>query len=333
VVTGINFWIVKHAATLGSWGMPAAADGHPAAWRYLLLTGIIPAVLIAVMLPFVPESQVWKESKEKGTLKRPSFGELFSPGLIRATLVTALLSACAYGVAFGVLQQTPLGVVPGLPDLKQQREALKPLVIEAKGLNATFDKTAPGSAERTAAAGAVKANYGKQKKILDEVKQVGNEVQEYQETGGLIGRIVLAILLIVGLGRHLILRLLQIPGLIILPLVYFMFYHQGASSFVWGIAIIGFLTMAQFSYLGEILPRLFPMHLRGTGGSFATNVGGRMIGTSAAFLTPKLAAMFTGSTYDQVAKAAGWMGLVIVIIGIIAGFFLPNMSMLDKEEQ
>ena len=27
------------------------------------------------------------------------------------------------------------------------------------------------------------------------------------------------------------------------------------------------------------------MHLRGTGGSFATNVGGRMIGTSAALMT------------------------------------------------
>jgi len=333
VVTGVNFWIVAHAKDLPSWGMPLAGDGHPASWRYLLLTGLIPAVLIAIMLPFVPESQVWKQSKDAGTLKRPSFGELFSPGLIRATLVTALLSACAYGVAFGVLQQTPGGVVPGLPDLKDQRDALKPLVIEAKKLSADFDATAPGSPERKAAADAVKANFGKQKKLQDEVKQVANEVQEYQETGGLVGRIALAVLLIVGLGRHLILRLLQIPGLIVLPVTYFLFYHQGAHAFVWGIALIGFVTMAQFSYLGEILPKVFPMHLRGTGGSFATNVGGRMIGTSAAFLTPKIAAMFTGSTYDQMARAAGYVGLVIVVLGIVAGLFLPNLQMLDKEEQ
>jgi hypothetical protein len=37
---------------------------------------------------------------------------------------------------------------------------------------------------------------------------------------------------------------------------------------------------------------MFPLHLRGTGGSFATNVGGRMIGTSAAFLTSNIVAMF-----------------------------------------
>ena len=67
------------------------------------------------------------------------------------------------------------------------------------------------------------------------------------------------------------------------------------------------------------------MHLRGTGGSFATNVGGRMIGTSAAFLTPKLAQMFTSNpSYDDMARAAGWMGLGIAIIAVILGLFLPE---------
>ncbi len=212
VVALVNSWIITNAKNLGDWGMPAAADGHPGSWRYLLLTGIIPAVLIAVMLPFVPESQIWKERKKAGTLKRPSFGALFAPELIRVTLVTALLSACAYGVAFGALQLTPGNIAPGLPDLANQRKELKPLIDEAKGLNADFDKTAPNTPERKAAVDKIKANFGKQKKLLDEVKQVGNEVQEYQETGGLVGRIVLAVLLIVGLGRGLILRVLQIAG-------------------------------------------------------------------------------------------------------------------------
>ena len=41
------------------------------------------AIPIALMLPFVPESQVWKERRAAGTLKRPSFGELFAPRLRR----------------------------------------------------------------------------------------------------------------------------------------------------------------------------------------------------------------------------------------------------------
>ena len=82
---------------------------------------------------------------------------------------------------------------------------------------------------------------------------------------------------------------------------------------------------SQFSYFGEYLPKVFPLHLRGTGGSFATNVGGRMIGTSAAFLTGNvIAPLFTGSPYEQMAHAAGWVGLGIAILALVLGFFLPE---------
>ena len=49
----------------------------------------IPAIPIALMLPFVPESQVWLERRRAGTLQRPSILELFSPQLRRVALVTA----------------------------------------------------------------------------------------------------------------------------------------------------------------------------------------------------------------------------------------------------
>ena len=128
-----------------------------------MLTGILPALLIALMLPFVPESKIWRERKLAGTLKRPSFGALFSPELRRVTLITAGLSACAYGVAFGALQLTPGRIAPGLPSLAEQRKALKPLQDEAKQLNAKFDATTPGTPERAAALAPLKANAIKQK--------------------------------------------------------------------------------------------------------------------------------------------------------------------------
>src|SRR5207248_7776823 len=70
-----------------------------------------------LLIAFVPESGVWKRKKLDGTLKRPSFGELFSPALVRTTLVTTVLSACGYAAAFGAIQMTPLNIVPGLPDV------------------------------------------------------------------------------------------------------------------------------------------------------------------------------------------------------------------------
>ena len=53
--------------------------------------------------------------------------------------------------------------------------------------------------------------------------------------------------------------------------------------------LAGFFTVGQFSFWGNYLPRVYPLHLRGTGESFAANIGGRLIGTSFAWLTATLA--------------------------------------------
>ena len=47
---------------------------------------------------------------------------------------------------------------------------------------------------------------------MKDVKDIGSQAQGFQETGGLVGRIVLALLIIFGLGRRTILRLFQVPG-------------------------------------------------------------------------------------------------------------------------
>jgi MFS family permease len=139
-VTVVNGWILKHAATLPGLPLPEPFNGH-ADWRYTLITGLLPAIPIALLLPFVPESKVWAEKRRAGTLRRPSFAELFSPALRRATLVTAALSACAYGIAFGALQLTPTRIVPGLADMAEQQRILKPLQDEAMPLNRALAET------------------------------------------------------------------------------------------------------------------------------------------------------------------------------------------------
>jgi hypothetical protein len=95
-------------------------------------------------------------------------------------------------------------------------------------------------------------------------------------------------------------------------------------------ALCGLLTVGQFSYFGEYLPKVFPMHLRGTGGSFATNVGGRMIGTSMALVTTNIVAPMLATDPEKgvlpihVATAAGYVATAIALIALVAGFFLPE---------
>ena len=95
--------------------LPAIHDGHDI-WRYTLILGVIPAIPLIFIRPFLPESPAWQR-KSKGTLKRPSFAELFQPQFRRTTIVTALMFACSYGAAFGAIQQLPQ-IVPGLPQVR-----------------------------------------------------------------------------------------------------------------------------------------------------------------------------------------------------------------------
>ena len=94
--------------------------------------------------------------------------------------------------------------------------------------------------------------------------------------------------------------------------------------FATAIFFCGLLTVAQFSYLSEFLPKVFPLHLRGTGGSFATNVGGRMIGTMAATLNTGFLAVQFGGGPAGVAKAAAVIGGVVYLIALVASFWLPT---------
>ncbi len=400
LVTAVHYLSVTYAGVLPALPIPEPFNPH-ASWRYTLITGLLPAIPIACMLPFVPESPVWLEKRRAGTLRRPSFFELFSPRLRRITWVTAALSACAYGAAFGALQMTPTRIVPGLPSLAGERRALGPLRDVATELNAQLNALqprfeeanrqvpgfrelagrrakvrmeigrtrkalaaeTPGSEryasvetrlgtltehltqldgelsvltasrpeartvllEREKVLGQLAANRDKQDPSNTVIKARGTTVQFCQEMGGLLGRIALALLIAAAIPRRILLRLFQAPGLIIVPITYLYLFRHESELFQWGVAAAGFLTVAQFSYFGEYLPKVFPVHLRGTGGAFATNVGGRMIGTSAAFVTANLVAPWCGgSTFEQVATAAACVGTGVFAIGLALSFLLPE---------
>jgi MFS family permease len=299
---------------------PAGHLPENVAWRFTLLTGLIPGLAILLLMPFVPESGVWREKKLAGTLKRPRLGELFSPGLIRTTLATTVLSACGYAAAFGAIQMTPLNIAPGLPIVAaKSKEAKTDLEAAQKEMATATADTPEHATAKARLAEAQKASA----QAAQEVRAISGNIQRWQELGGLAGRILLAVLLVFVPSRPL-LRLFLVPGLILLPLTYFNLVTAEYAVFATAIFFCGLLTVAQFSFLSELLPRVFPMHLRGTGGSFATNVGGRMIGTMAATLnTGLLSRLFDGTPPMQVAQAAGVIGGAAYLVALIMSFVLP----------
>lgn len=306
-----------------------------AAWRYTLLTGLVPGALILLLMPFVPESRVWAEKKRTGTLKRPRFGELFSPELRRTTIVTTLLSACGYAAAFGALQLTPLQMAPGLPALNDVKKEHGPAV---KAAQAKLDdakaklKDAPESEKEKLGAGvkaAEKAVAVARKPITDATNAKRGDIQRWQELGGLTGRILFAILLLYVASRVLI-RIFLLPGVVLFPVAYLVLYGGDYTVFAVAIFFCGLVTVAQFSYVSEFLPKVFPLHLRGTGSAFATNVGGRMLGTMAATLNTELLAplFFAGEGIEKnplrVAQAAAIIGAAVYAVALGLSFLLPD---------
>jgi nitrate/nitrite transporter NarK len=87
----------------------------------------------------------------------------------------------------------------------------------------------------------------------------------------------------------------------------------------------GLFTVAQFSFWGNYLPRMYPTHLRGTGEGFAASIGGRILGTSFAYVTVSLLApMLSGPPFVQLATAAAYVAAFVYIVGVLLSFFLPE---------
>jgi len=161
-------------------------------------------------------------------------------------------------------------------------------------------------------------------------EQVISGVQSYQEFGGLVGRIILAGLAAAIVGRRRLLYFFQIPGLFLLPAVFFLVPTSGLGLAQWGIFLVGLATISQMSFFGNYLPRVYPIHLRGTGESFAANVGGRMIGTCAALITTSLVPRMPGASVPvKLAYAAGAVGTIAYVISVVASFWLPEPATED----
>jgi hypothetical protein len=318
----------------------------------------------------LPESPAWLQKRLAGTLRRPSPLDLFRTGFLRPSIVTALLFACAFATAFGALQLTPQ-MIPGLyPSIAKERmvsltpydaakspEKLAALEKKAEQANEAAEKA--GTEEARKAAGIAKKQVATALAAKDDpakletlrtgvaeatkhMEETIGGIQMYQEIGGLAGRFVLAFLATVIVSRRLLLWLFQVPGLFLIPLVYFfpaaglLFPGQPEQNAEWlkaGVFVAGFLTIAQFSFWGNYLPRVYPTHLRGTGESFAANVGGRMLGTSGQFLAALLAPMMLAhwpslGNFGKIAYAAGIVVVIVYALGCILTFFLPQ----PKEE-
>ena len=260
-------------------GFPMIRGGHEA-WRYTLLSGLVPALPLLVVRPFLPESPLWREKRASIRFERPRLSELFQPQLLRTTLVTTLLFACSYALPLGAIQHT-VRMVPGLTDVRD----LPPKQVE----------------------------------------QIVSGVQVFQEIGGTTGRILFAVFVVHIASQRRRALLFFLPSLIAFPFLYFYAATRTLALVHLGIFLATMLFNGLHSFWGNYLPRVYPTRLRGTGESFAANIGGRALGVSAALMTTTLSNVMPGTGHAaQLAHAAGTVAILFLVMGVIGTYWLPE---------
>jgi MFS family permease len=360
-----------------------------AAWRYTLMSGLIPAVPLIIIRPFLPESPKWAQKKAAGTLRRPNISELFGPTLRTTTVITMLMFALSYGAAFGAIQQIPQ-IVPGVPEVRaevaQATEGLPE--VEARRTTATIVQSTASHLTKAQELGGL---YGRL--VLASLAVVFLGLGQRESLGAMLRNMIIAALAImaflslteslrlkeivgtpeglphlfplssstglalVGAALHVLiyglaigvvvavsvwlltvlfeklprksarglLRIFLIPGLVLMPIVFGYFAPTNLTLLYFGIFFVAATTVGQFSFWGNYLPRVYPVHLRGTGESFAANIGGRMIGTSFAWVASVLSGYMPGETDPvRMAAAATAIGTGVFLLNLLLSTFLPE---------
>ena len=280
MVTGAYYLLVTYGHSL-----PEVRGGHEA-WRYTLMSGVIPAIPLILIRPFLPESPAWRaeESGRHAASVRAS-PSCSSRDSARTTIVTTVMMAC--GVCGGV------------------RRDSTDAAHRARACRSCAGWRAP-RIEQTVSARAVVSGVRRPRGTVPARLSRGAHRQPAQTDSRLPD-----------------------PG----PDPACRSSSPSSPTQQPRAAEVGHLLRTasrrsrQFSFWGNYLPRVYPTYLRGTGESFAANVGGRMIGTMAALVTTQLANSMPGAGAPaKLAYASAVVGTIAYVIGLTASFWLPEPS-------
>jgi hypothetical protein len=147
----------------------------------------------------------------------------------------------------------------------------------------------------------------------------------HADVGAVLGRLLLAGLVVWFVARGPMLRWVVAVSLAVFPWVFLGSAMHDIDQFKYGVVAVTLLVSIQYSFWGNYLPRVFPLHLRGTGESFAIAIGGRVIAPLAALATTQLSNHVPGAT--PALKLATSMAIVAIVatgFALVISRWLPE---------
>lgn len=311
-------------------GLPQAwADHllHNSAWRLLMISGALPALLIFFILTLVPESPRWKEEHARGATSHWAREDLlgvlggsaialviiwaWSPAGVHfflAILITiAGLAATCWGFLYPVRQYLRRATAAGDVAPGRQREILRLMLIGA-GLSTVALLGTWGSTQWAP------------RWALELEPDASKHAKEWTLIFLSLGAIVGTFLAAIAAGRFG--RRITFQALCVLSLASALILYQGNSSFgaffLPAAFFAGAATASFYGFFPLYLPELFPTAVRATGQGFAYNFG-RILAAVGGLQTATLMGVFGGSF-----PMAGSVMAAVYVIGIFLVRFAPE---------
>ena len=313
------------------------------AWRFLMISGAFPALLIFFIRLFVPESAKWEEERDSGKTSHWNNVDLFgvltgclaaigiiyvwSPlvtnasGWIRAIVTIFGLVVCLIGFLYPVRQFLTRAIASGKVAADQKKQVVGRMLFGASlagvALLGTWgaiqwapgwaDSLQPNEKDTVLADGTIIAGvkyYAKEK------------TQAALAIGAIVGTI-LAALAADKFGRRITYAVLCLGS--VGAAVYFYQGHSAFNtSFLIAAVLAGGVTASFYGFFPLYFPELFPTAVRATGQGFAFNFG-RVIAAIGGLQTANLKAYFN----NDFAKAGSALA-VIYLIGVVIVWFGPE---------
>lgn len=286
---GINVGILLFGQTTKIYPVDAES------WRWVFKIASLPAVLGALSLILLPESPSWLANRGKSKATSFSLIELFSGGLIRATLI-------------GIL----LGAIPLLGAW-----AASKWMIPWTDVVATT---------------ALKQYDGQDAAMLAHLKSYKGNVQFNWAIGAILGSF-LGAQVAVWLGRRWSYFVISLAS-VSLTWIMFQNTEPLKPDFLYIVFAQGFASTLFFGWLPMYLPELFPTRARASGmglsynvGRFATAIGVLLAGALLASLKP-----FVGDDASRAMALTGALCGLVYAVGLVVIWFAPDTTGRSLEE-
>lgn len=341
LLVGILGWAITQYSlptmlmSIGLSEATAASLSDHGGWRFLMISGSLPALLIFFIRVFVPESHKWEEEKASGATSHWSNKDLLGVLLGGVAAMVIIWAWSPLGIAIGITAPVA-GVITVIFFVLVIWGFLLPVrryLVRSEAAGHTSASSGI-SIKRNLFFGASLAGvallgtWGAAQQAMKWSTELAangwsypREITQVATSLGAITFAFLAPVLADILNRRLTYTLCCIAALASALL-----FYQTNDAISWWFVISAFLmggiTASFYGFFPLYLPELFPTSVRATGQGFCFNVG-RVIAAIGGLQIANLVAAFGTAGYTSSANAYSTL-CMIYIVGMVLVWFAPE---------